>query len=221
MDSSGTIKTANEFARDYENYLSTRNWHGPIAMFEMMVKYLREGQKLLDIGIGTGLSSILFHEAGLDIYGIDGSNEMLKICSGKGCTKHLKLSDITKEPITFNGIQFDFVISHALFHLTGKLESVFEDVYNILISGGIFCFSVIPYNKEVDKGFRKDGVPGIYAKKNEESDILNFRHRHDYVKQVLREKKLSLLQQSEIIGFIDKKERKEIRFAIYLAQKEK
>ena len=42
--------------------------------------------RLLDIGIGTGLGSLPFAKTGLEIFGIDGSGEMLK------CLKFFVLS---------------------------------------------------------------------------------------------------------------------------------
>jgi len=43
-------------------------------------EYIKPGDSLLDLGIGTGLSSVLFAKVGLNITDLDGSLEMLKEC---------------------------------------------------------------------------------------------------------------------------------------------
>lgn len=43
----------------------------------MIFDYLKTKDKILDIGIGTGLSATGFHTSGLDEYGLDYYNEML------------------------------------------------------------------------------------------------------------------------------------------------
>jgi ubiquinone/menaquinone biosynthesis C-methylase UbiE len=54
-------------------------WHGHEALFGMMFEYVLPGQPILDIGIGTGLIAALFKKAGLEVYGIDISGEMLEV----------------------------------------------------------------------------------------------------------------------------------------------
>jgi len=46
----------------------------------MCFEYVNPQDRLLDIGLGTGLGSLPFAKTGLEIFGIDGSGEMLKIC---------------------------------------------------------------------------------------------------------------------------------------------
>jgi 2-polyprenyl-3-methyl-5-hydroxy-6-metoxy-1,4-benzoquinol methylase len=41
-------------------------------------EYVQLSQRLLDLGIRSGLNSLPFHKAGLEIYGLDGSREILE-----------------------------------------------------------------------------------------------------------------------------------------------
>ena len=59
----------------------------------MIFEFLKMKDKVLDIGIGTGLSVIDFHALGLDVYGLDYSNRMLEVCSQKNIAVDLKLFD--------------------------------------------------------------------------------------------------------------------------------
>jgi len=68
------------YADDYDSLAMQYEYHTNEIIFGMVFEYVNSGDKLLDLGIGTGLSSILFQKAGLDIYGLDISEKMLKIC---------------------------------------------------------------------------------------------------------------------------------------------
>ena len=68
-----------EFAEGYDKQSLKYGWLGPEILFGLSYEYLNPGNTMLDIGIGTGLSSIPFHKAGLKIFGVDRSDEMLKI----------------------------------------------------------------------------------------------------------------------------------------------
>ena len=71
-------------ARFYDDTAAATGWLGPQVAFDLMRDHLRPGQTLLDLGIGTGLSSALFREAGLRVHGLDGDPEMLAVCRWKG-----------------------------------------------------------------------------------------------------------------------------------------
>ena len=75
-----------EDATQYERQVAEQAWHGHEIMFGLMYEYVRPGESLLDIGIGTGLSSLLFHKTGLRVSGFDNSTDMLKGCEPKGFT---------------------------------------------------------------------------------------------------------------------------------------
>jgi len=65
-------------ARDYDRKAEQYDWRGPEVAFGLSYAFVSPGQSLLDIGIGTGLSSILFHKARLGVHGMDLSAEMLE-----------------------------------------------------------------------------------------------------------------------------------------------
>ena len=66
-----------ETAATYDDEAEGTGWLAPEVAFGMTYTYVQPGQSILDIGIGTGLGSVLFQKAGLEVYGMDISPQML------------------------------------------------------------------------------------------------------------------------------------------------
>jgi SAM-dependent methyltransferase len=64
----------------YDGEAEATGWLGPEVAFGLAYQHIQPGQSVLDIGIGTGLGSVLFRKAGLKVYGMDVSPEMLEAC---------------------------------------------------------------------------------------------------------------------------------------------
>lgn len=101
MDNADHIKSHDEFAGIYDSQVKQYNSYGHEVLFGMCYEYIKPGDSLLDLGIGTGLSSVLFAKAGLNITGLDGSLEMLKECGKKGFAKEIKQYNIQDVPLPY------------------------------------------------------------------------------------------------------------------------
>lgn len=77
-------------------------------MFGLLFKYVKKGDTLLDLGIGTGLSSLPFYQIGLKIYGIDISEDMLTICRKRKIAEDLRTRDLN-DKLPYDN-QFDHII---------------------------------------------------------------------------------------------------------------
>ena len=93
-------KQARATAEAYDEEAEATGWYGPEAAFGLAYKFLRPGQSILDLGIGTGLAAVLFRKAGLRLYGMDVAPEMLEACRGKGFTDLVR-HDLTERPYPF------------------------------------------------------------------------------------------------------------------------
>jgi predicted TPR repeat methyltransferase len=102
-----------KYARDYDNQIKNHDCHIAEILFGLSYEYIKNGDSLLDIGIGTGISSKLFNLAGLNVFGIDGSAEMLDICKTKGIAKELVEQDLLVFPWPYQKDTFDHIISWA------------------------------------------------------------------------------------------------------------
>jgi SAM-dependent methyltransferase len=149
-------KACTPAACDYDRNVETKAWHGPEVAFGMVYSHVQPGQTLLDIGIGTGLGSLPFHKAGLHVYGMDLSTEMLETCRAKGFAKDLQQHDLLIAPYPYANASMDHVISVGVLNHFPELDVVFRETARILRDEGTFCFMVLDRPKEKTPEFVLD-----------------------------------------------------------------
>jgi len=141
-----------EHAKEYDELAKKYLWFGNEAVFGLCYEFLTPGQTLLDLGIGTGLGSQLFHNAGLEVYGLDISQEMLDICEKKNIAKELLHHDLGKTPFPYDDNRFSFVISIGVLHFFKDLDNIFSETRRLLKENGTFAFSIAD-NEDESKDF--------------------------------------------------------------------
>lgn len=143
-----TSEWFNDWANDYDNTLGKVDRHHELLNLVVELSNVKNGQKVLDIGCGTGLLSLKFLEkAGCSITGVDSSPEMLSIFNNK--TKKLALSTrvVCKledaKALDFEPNMFDVVASTVtLHHLTDKFPTI-KKIHEILKPKGRFVLGDI------------------------------------------------------------------------------
>lgn len=135
------IRGHDETASEYDLQVKEYGYYLHDALFGMCFELVKPNESLLDIGIGTGLSSSMFAQIGLVIYGIDGSLEMLNICKSKGIAKDLKQFDLQKIPLPYSDRSFNHVICCGVFHFFSNLKPLFAEISRVIKPRGIFGFT--------------------------------------------------------------------------------
>jgi len=135
----------------YDDDAEAARWYRPEVAFGLAYEYLHPGQSILDIGIGTGLGSVLFRKAGLDVHGKDASREMLDACRSKGFTA-LTLHDLERSPYPYDAESMDHAICVGVLNFFSDLPPIFEETARVLRRGGLFVFVV---------GDREENEPGL------------------------------------------------------------
>lgn len=188
------VSEHDKYAKEYDDQIRNYNCYIAEVLFGLSYEYIKKGESILDVGIGTGISSRLFYSAGLKVFGMDGSAEMLKICEQKGFSKELIEQDILTLPWPYQDDMFNHVVCCAVFHFIGDLDNLFEEISRIQKTGGIFAFTVM--NNTGDQC-----VKGKYGKRIE--DCMNiFSHKESYVNNLI--KKNHYVKQKEISCFVGK-----------------
>jgi SAM-dependent methyltransferase len=143
MSDLDSISVHAPYAADYDRLAASYRSYGAEFLFGLSFEYVQAGERLLDVGIGTGLSSRLFARVGLSVSGVDGSAAMLEVCRAKGFASDLRLFDLRNTPWPYADGSFDHAIACGLFHFFGDLSPFFREVGRILRPGSLFAFTVM------------------------------------------------------------------------------
>lgn len=138
-----------DHVNEYDKNAEKAEWQDPAIVFGMAYQFVKPGDFLLDVGIGTGLSSQLFYKAGLEIHGIDFSPKMIACCRSKQMAKDLKEHDLSITPYPYGANSMDHAVCTGVTHLFKDMTPIFQELGRILKPGGIFAF-VVPDCKEGD-----------------------------------------------------------------------
>jgi predicted TPR repeat methyltransferase len=78
----------------------------------------------------------------LQIFGLDGSGEILEVCAAKNFTAELKQQDLRHRPLPYPSRFCDHIVSIAVLNSFRDLAPIFEEVARIIKAGGIFAFTI-------------------------------------------------------------------------------
>jgi ubiquinone/menaquinone biosynthesis C-methylase UbiE len=218
MSTSDTIIRDRQAAEGYDQQARNTNWFGPEVIFGLLYEVLSPGQKLLDLGIGSGLSSILFNQAGLRIWGLDGSAEILQVCATKGFTEQLQQHDLRDLPLPYPSSEFDYVLCVAVLNSFQDLQPLFTEIYRILKPGGFYAFTL-----EMQKPGQADHYLinriEVDEKPKEESAVTLFRHSWQVIGSLLEQHHLILKKKLEFVAFSYPAENMDIYATAFITQK--
>lgn len=98
------------------------------------------GNRLLEVGAGTGQDSAFFQANGLEVVAVDLSPAMVALCRDKGIEAHVRdLLHLGFEPESFDAV-FSF---NCLLHVPNRdLPAVLEAIRTVLRPGGLFFLGV-------------------------------------------------------------------------------
>jgi predicted TPR repeat methyltransferase len=208
-----------ENADQYESQVAETAWHGHEIMFGLMFEYIKPNDSLLDIGIGTGLSSILFHKAGLQVSGFDNSAEMLEGCKSKGFTGKVVLHDLQNVPYPFSSNSIHHIVSLGVLNFYSDLVSVFQEVGRIIKIGGVFGIAVEDkkpgqerhYTIRVDSGTEGDKQP---------FHVSMYRHTDEYIRAQLKKTEIFVLKDHEFLADEYPEQDIKVYLKIYIGRKQ-
>lgn len=180
---------------DRKNYTGTSvneykeyNCYAHDVLFGMCYEFIKPGQKLLDIGIGTGVSSLQFYRAGLNIYGLDSSSEMLDKTAERKFTEELRMCDISRELLPFADNYFDHVVCCGVTHFINDLSHLFSEVKRVLKKDGTFAFTFSPINSKEN-----------YKGKMTQWGIMTYRHSPNYIEELTKIYNLQQVKEQRLL----------------------
>lgn len=166
------------YAADYDNQARAYNCFIGDVLFGLCYEYIQPGMKLLDAGIGSGLSALPFAKAGLEVYGMDFSLAMLEICRAKRLAADLKQRDLQQVPWPYSPAFFDVLVCCGVMHFIPELENIFSEARQVLREGGVFAFTtkVTVLEEDERQAYTRQIVGGFEI----------FSHSSDYLESLLQ-----------------------------------
>jgi len=195
--------------REYESYVHD-------ALFGMSFEYVNSQDTLLDIGIGTGLASLPFARVGLEVFGCDGSTEMLRVCASKAFAKELKVFDLQNTPLPYSDSFFDHVICCGVFHFFGDLETIAKESLRIIKPGGIFAFTVAAQTSD-EEAIACDGPHG-YMEAPTPWGVPIFKHSSAYITSLFQAHGFDMLKTQKLLIRGGPEGSEDMLFRIYIAR---
>ena len=202
----------------YDEQARTTHWFGPEIVFGLTYEFVKPGDSLLDLGIGSGLSSVLFHKAGLRIDGLDGSTDILEVCASKGFANELKHHDLRQLPLPYASRFYDHIISVAVLNSFQDLKALFQEISRIIKGQGIFAFTVEDQQPGQAESYAINRVE-VSEKARDETAVTLFRHRDECIAHLLDQNGFVMLKALEFLAFKYPAEHRDVFFKAYVACK--
>lgn len=159
-------KQYNAFAQKYSEVVVDNNQDSISAYFRHLDIPL-EGKTVLDLGCGDGwdLSQIKLKKAA--IFGIDASEEMVKLAQQKNPEGMIKVGLF--EQIPFQDHLFDVVISKWAFQTSANIDPIYHEIARVMKKNGqliyLSCHPIRQFIEKKRKGkdyFKKEIVESVF-----------------------------------------------------------
>lgn len=202
----------NEFAEKYDESVQKQKWYGAEILFGMIYEYIKPKEKILDIGIGTGLSASAFHHTGLEVYGLDYSNEMLELCKQKNIAVELRQFDLNNTPLPYQSNFFNHISANAILYFLAELDALFFEISRIMKVKGIWAFIVEENNSQQH--------PEIIEKPPGKNGLITYQHSKNYLLDLAKQNGFHVLKKIEFVAENFQMEGKAVPFQLYVTEKQ-
>jgi len=125
------------------------------------------GNRVLEIGFGSGALLNALAARGNEVYGIDAGHDIVENAQGQGFSNVFHL-DVSEETLPFETDFFQAVYCYEVFeHLTNP-HRMFSEVRRVLKRGGPLFFSVPAQEMDMGYGFQRHTFvyPGLMQREN-------------------------------------------------------
>ncbi len=131
-----------DFARHFDAHLGALGYRVPELLAQALLPRLRAGDRVLDLGCGTGLVGQALSGHGLELAGVDLSPGMLAQARERGVYAELLVADIEQALRSTANAAYRAVLAADVFIYLGDLSKIFPETARALAPGGFFAFSI-------------------------------------------------------------------------------
>ncbi len=215
-----------DFAPVYDQLSVKYGWNSPDVMFGLMIgrlnlvpKALAEAQvKMLDVGIGTGLSSAPFANFGMNIYGVDGSANMIELCRRKGFAERLDVVELSTCKLPYETNYFDAAICNGVLYFFDDLGHIFSEVSRVLKPGALFGFNFEPTFVGDQESYENDANSVLKENDVAKSTMVTYRHNPLYMASLMRKFSMTMVQELSYLAYHSPTTGEDVFFSLYVVK---
>lgn len=152
-----------EFSKTYEKDVQhNMNYTAYRRVPQLVMKHMRaSARRILDLGCGTGLSSLLFFKNGYEVTGIDGSRDMIE--RARKLPYRSLLCQNLEKSLRVKDESFDAAIMVGVVDYLDDPAVVLREVKKKLVDQGVFGFTV----PQKSAWYSESGLSSYYRKEIE------------------------------------------------------
>lgn len=159
---------ADDFSKNHDLGENSDNLNREV--FYSHLDFVKPGMKLLDLACGDGTDLVYYKKLGAEIYGLDASDELIKIAKTKLELEGVNLKVGLFENIPFEDDYFDVVLSKYAIMTSANMEPVFKEIHRVLKPSGMVMYLVThPFRQFFEK---KEEKADYFEQKIVDSHIL-------------------------------------------------
>lgn len=143
-DKDSMVNFYQKWADDYDRQMvENLNYLSPEIIAQLLIRHLEnKNAQILDIGCGTGLTSVLLHEKGYtQIDGLDFSTDMLRVAGERNLYQNLIEADLNL-PLMVEHDYYDAAISSGTFTHGHVGSEPLDEIFRILKNGGLLACTI-------------------------------------------------------------------------------
>ena len=210
------ISAHDKEAAQYDQQVREYDCYAHDVLFGMCFEYVNPHECLLDLGIGTGLASLPFAKLGLEVFGCDGSAEMLKVCESKTFATELKVLDLLDTPLPYSDDFFNHVISCGVFHFLSELDPIIKEILRVMKPEGIFAFTVAAHT--IEEELRMGDNLLTYSEVPTPWGVSIFIHSDGYIISLLQAHSFDILKTQKLLIRGGPEDKEDLLFKAYVTQ---
>lgn len=144
----------NFWEKDYQNKgINAQRKYPNTDLISFVLSNFKEGNKVLEVGCGSGANIWFLAENGLEVYGIDFSDTGLKLCKEVLDSKKLE-ANLSKQDMTslnFEDNFFDGVVDVVSIEVCNNIKKCYQEINRVLKPEGSFFSYTMQKGKEYYK----------------------------------------------------------------------
>jgi len=216
-----------KLAEKYDQATWKGKWKAPNEAIKILreVKLIKKGLKILDLGIGTGQEIEPFINKNCEIYGVDISRKMLKICKAKHPELKIIKYDISKglNRLNFKNKYFDLIIAIGILEFVKNIKKIIKEVSKLLNDGAhfIFTYELLMPNYKFQKRKLQYNAEDYIKNPPSSMKFKLYRKSRNEINRMLKENKYKIIRHFKIRAFLKGPAKIPVYYSLVLAKKMK